>query len=273
MILQEPINPKYLAPEFHCPEKYLSWMFNRQATVIQKLKEIENFPDYPLDINDRGNQVLVKDLLYRTIEELSEAYAERLSLLQSLSANNPEGVEEKVVKYNEEIVDALHFIIELCLFINIDDQAIFQYFSQPDMIIQGEQHGVSDLHSLFNLLKLRLSHQQLTTHSIEDFCANYQKPLYTEAKGGRYISNTRVENEEKLLWIITHTLTITGNTLRSRPWKRNDTITNDLELQEGLLLAIKGFFIYLVYMNFNAHSLALLFHLKNDINLQRFNNE
>ncbi|WP_418392117.1 hypothetical protein, partial [Akkermansia sp.] len=37
-------------------------------------KEIERLPDYPLDINNPKNQVILKDFIGRVIEELTEGF-------------------------------------------------------------------------------------------------------------------------------------------------------------------------------------------------------
>ena len=62
----------------------------------------------PLDIQDRASQLQIKSFAWRITEEITEA---TLCLLR-------EGTDE--VHYLEEIVDALHFSVELCIMSGIE---------------------------------------------------------------------------------------------------------------------------------------------------------
>lgn len=273
MILQEPVKEEYRELIPKNPGRLLNIMFDRQSKVMEILKEREGFPMWPLDINERSNQVLIKDFIYRIIEELSEAYKERIILQDMMERNAPEQSEEKVVLYNEEIADALHFFIELFILVNIGAEDILSYFSQENAILQNESLEVKTLAELINAVKLYNDRQGLRVSNPEDFSVSYGYANYSDIKAGRAISITRTTKEAVLLWNITSMLTLAGNHLKNRPWKANTTITSGLNLQETLLEAFGQFISYLCYMNFNPQSLTLVFLLKNDINLKRFENE
>jgi len=52
----------------------IGWLFDKQRVLLEKYKEVEkNSLAYPLDMNLKESQLLVKDFLYRIIEEVGEA--------------------------------------------------------------------------------------------------------------------------------------------------------------------------------------------------------
>lgn len=89
-------------------DTWLRDMYNRQKTVAEKYKEIENMPELPMNINTKIGQTFGKKMIYRTIEELAESY-------QSIfdPENNAVIVDGIDVHKSEELADALHFFLEL----------------------------------------------------------------------------------------------------------------------------------------------------------------
>lgn len=86
-------------------------IFNRQLTLTMQYKEVErangfNVPDMPLHVDDRHHQLYLKELAWRVTEELGEAWEAF--------------VDCHFEHYFEELSDALHFMVELCLYAGID---------------------------------------------------------------------------------------------------------------------------------------------------------
>jgi hypothetical protein len=74
-------------------------IFDRQSKLMVSYKEIENWEvEWPLDMNAKASQLLIKDMLARAIEELAEAYESFL-------------VQDWDNTY-EELADAIHFLVE-----------------------------------------------------------------------------------------------------------------------------------------------------------------
>lgn len=79
----------------------------RQEELIKQYKEIEKF-DYPIDINTREGQRLIKDMMWRVVEELGEA--------ANCLKNKPwkqSQLETDEEHFMEELSDAIHFFVEL----------------------------------------------------------------------------------------------------------------------------------------------------------------
>lgn len=104
------------APDF-TPE-WLKDIFERQTGLIEKYKDIEKMPDWPLTINSREGQKWIKDFLWRVSEELGESY-EALEFA-SKAGDDDEKLEAHHVHQIEELIDALHFLVELVLLVGKD---------------------------------------------------------------------------------------------------------------------------------------------------------
>ena len=86
---------------------YLELIFARQRELMEKYHDIEKdsglmqTTDCPVNLNDKRGQARLKDFAWRVTEELAEAYEAR-----------NKGHEEHC---REELGDALHFFVELCI--------------------------------------------------------------------------------------------------------------------------------------------------------------
>lgn len=99
--------------EEHVP-KMFEYVFIRQKELMEKYREIEseNGFHYPesllVNIDDRFDQTLLKNMAWRTIEEIGE----------SLEAFYKE--EDDPIHAKEELTDGLHFITELLILSGFD---------------------------------------------------------------------------------------------------------------------------------------------------------
>lgn len=118
--------------------KYLEEIFKLQKGLLENYIGIEGLPQYPLNVNTRQSQTLLKDFTSRVVEELAEGY-ESLELLSSLAMESQlfidAGYDPKVTKSfimalnhlqnaSEEMADALHFFTELLIYANIQPDDI-----------------------------------------------------------------------------------------------------------------------------------------------------
>jgi len=93
------------------PENKLKAIFDKQKELAIKYHPIEEksgllqTTDFPVDLNDPAGQARLKDLAWRTIEELGEAF---------------ECINDGDEHFEEELIDGLHFFVELLLSAGID---------------------------------------------------------------------------------------------------------------------------------------------------------
>ncbi len=73
-----------------------------QEELIIEYQNIEKLPSYPLQLDLRASQTLLKDFIARVVEELAEA--------------DEHGRHSRIQLYKEELADALHFLTETLIF-------------------------------------------------------------------------------------------------------------------------------------------------------------
>jgi len=90
---------------------YLKAIFEKQRELALKYHPIEaksgllQTTDFPVNLHDPAGQARLKDLAWRTIEELGEA---------------TECIDTDKEHFREELIDALHFFVELLLSAGMD---------------------------------------------------------------------------------------------------------------------------------------------------------
>lgn len=95
---------------------------------IERMKNIY-VPVLPLDVNNCRNQEYLKSLCYRVVAELVEA----TECLKNKAWKQSEVLTD-TDHLEEEIADALHFFIELCINLGIDSQKLFElYFKKSEV--------------------------------------------------------------------------------------------------------------------------------------------
>lgn len=64
--------------------KYLECMYSLQKELLEQYIKVEGLPQYPIDVNTKKSQIILKDFVGRVIEELAEGY-EALILVSKLT--------------------------------------------------------------------------------------------------------------------------------------------------------------------------------------------
>lgn len=88
----------------------------------------------PLDLNDRAAQLRLKDFFWRITEEIGEA-ANTLKLKPWKST--PHTTDE--THYREEIIDALHFFVEMLILSGFDAKTATKMYLQKNKVNQFRQ--------------------------------------------------------------------------------------------------------------------------------------
>ena len=117
------------------PHDRLGTIFTRQLELMEKYHDIEskNNPhmckEVPVDIQSYAGQNRLKDFAWRITEEIGEA--------MSCLKNKPwkaTPMETDVDHYKEEIADAFHFFVELCILSGIGAHELFHlYFKKAEV--------------------------------------------------------------------------------------------------------------------------------------------
>jgi dUTPase. len=193
----------------------LTAIFDRQKELMSKYHDIEiksglcQTPDVPVNLNDKRGQARIKDFAWRVTEELGEA-------LDSLVEDGPGP------HYQEELVDALHFLTELTILSGNSANSIYK------MIVEKVEPG--------DML--------------------YQ--LFVEVGP---VCDVSIE-----LYYFIISIGMMCNTLKNKPWKQSQMITDEKEFNNRLRDTWNCFISILKSAGLDAEKTCDLYLRKSQVN-------
>lgn len=236
--------------------RYLEKIYELQKELINHYVKIEGLPQYPIDVNTKKSQVIIKDFVGRVIEELAEGY-ESMLLIDELSLKNLSwNFEYSSFDYgqcinhlqnvSEEMADAMHFMVELLIFVNIQPEDILNYIKREagdkfEKLFQtvGNYYDVIDVSMKYGVAlftkELDIENKGVDLLKVEYTGWLPDVNLYQAA----HIYNHRFYIQFKeALWDVTYHLNIARNFLKNKPWKQSQMMTDELRFQVEI---VKGF--------------------------------
>ena len=228
-------------------QRYLEKIYELQMELIDNYVRIEKTVAPPININTKSSQVLLKDFTGRVIEELAEGY-ESLIEISNLTEKNLLWVadfdpDDLVQCFNhmqnatEEMADAMHFMVELLIYANIQPEDIDVYVSklipktddlplEHNVIAKCMIKGTSDIRDMYPEI--------LDSKKLDELSLPHNPDLLT--CGRRYNLND-YSLYKSMLWDVTYHLNIARNFLKNKPWKQSQMMTNEEAYQEELVKA------------------------------------
>jgi hypothetical protein len=240
-------------------------MFALQQLLVDHYTSIEKLPKAPIDINTKNGQDLVKDFSGRIIEELGEGFESYLLMLDMFH----HGIEEEEMiphlqNFNEEIADALHFWLELMIFSGYGIITLENWLKE--YIDKRFLKGHDPLKIWFDLGE----------YMVMDEIANKKVPCRWVIKdhmlkdeflrGGRQLGKARRDILKQLLWDFTYHIQIARNTLKNKPWKQTQMMTDVNQYEESQRNATVALFKFLYFAGFTKESLYVIYYKKNKVN-------
>jgi hypothetical protein len=120
----------------------LDAIFQRQKELMEKYHVIEEENGLlqtklcPVNIDSQHGQQRLKDFAWRITEELGEA----MNCLKNKPWKQTH-METDTVHYEEEIVDAFHFFIELCILSGFDADSLTDMYLKKSQVNQFRQRS------------------------------------------------------------------------------------------------------------------------------------
>lgn len=120
----------------------LKLIFDHQRELMEKYHEIEKrngllqTEEVPVDLDDSRGQARLKDFAWRVTEELGEA----MNCLKNKPWKQTHILTD-TDHYEEEISDAFHFFIELCLLSGIDENRLYELYFKKNQVNQFRQQS------------------------------------------------------------------------------------------------------------------------------------
>ena len=271
--------------------KYLEEIYSLQKQLIDGYVKIEGLPPYPLDVNTKKSQTLIKDFVGRVIEELAEGYESLLQVQELTEANHFWAIKVDMDKFiqclnhlqnaGEEMADAMHFMTELLIYCNIQPEDIKSYilknYPNSDKVqkltsdnvialamIQGLAYIKETLDGLLpeekNLLDLIQIYEYLDQ---EEDMPIMDRRLLTCG----YMYNPQLYLMfRNMMWDVTYHLNIARNFLKNKPWKQSQMMTNEIGFQEEIVkgfISLMGLFLM---MGITDTNLYFMYFRKNLVN-------
>lgn len=117
-------------------------IFEYQLTLMKKYEEIEaknnllQTSDVPVDIDSPAGQARLKDFAWRVTEELGEA----MNCLKNKPWKQTHMLTDRN-HYEEELADAFHFFVELCILSGINANKLFDLYFRKNQVNQFRQRS------------------------------------------------------------------------------------------------------------------------------------
>lgn len=279
-------NIKIEAPELEVG--HLEFIYDKGKEQLLQYMNVENLPNYPLDVNTRKSQVILKDFIGRVIEELFEGYESVKEVIEVLdpvgfntdllSKKDYVDVLNSLQNANEEQADALGFYITLFIYCNILPEDIYEYCRQAygrSIIGLNEvlSLGASRLYLKDTIDSTNHRYPILDDHWLDivygDNSISTRAAMAEYMPGFNSISSCELDTQMCQLWLVIRELNNARNLLKNRPWKQTEVMTKEIDFQESL---VKSFIYYLGYLadrGFDQNKLVTLFNRKQALNMWR----
>jgi NTP pyrophosphatase (non-canonical NTP hydrolase) len=201
----------------------LEEMFKRQGELLEKYHPIEQAAGFhtkvwtdTFSLDDKYDQYLLKDFAWRVTEELGEA-----ALAYKEKGNSPHT--------QEEMADALHFLIELNLWAGVDHVLFYNSICQ----------GATKPDSCSRL----------------EFC-------FRMSAGQSLVEVTFRD----VLFLVVEYLAEAMNTLKQKPWKQTHMLTDKQVFHKALKNANMAFLIACAHLHMTPGDLSNMYFKKSEVN-------
>lgn len=265
----------------------LEKIYEMQKDLLVDYIKVEGLPPYPFNINKKDNQQILKDFTARIIEELSEGW-EALMLAAELTKKNQfwAGASFDMIEYNltlshlqnfgEEMSDALHFFMELLLYINIQPEDIINFLDKKKHIKHTGDDLLQTLIDVGYNLYIEPQYQDNLQFIYSRNNIDLLNPLKSKEvvitqdhrlyEVGSVINYGLFSTYKQILWDITHWLNLSRNFLKNKPWKQSEVMTFEIQYQESVLNGFINFLGFFKLLNADEGLVFFIYFKKNLVN-------
>lgn len=250
-------------------------MLGMQKNLLVHYIQIEGLKQYPIDLNERDNQKLIKDFIRRFIEELCEAYECLYYASACVTTNKSDEARVHIVNYNQEIADAWHFLLEILIYCNVDeyklDGAIERKFDENGLdALYRKDDPLQSLYNVGGFYNQGLGHNEVKRSRNMFRIYTHQETLEDpKIRGSFSISPEALTIHAKFLWFITYDFNMAANQLKNKEWAQSDIKVNEIQFQEKLFKGLETLITYFDFADLSFDCLYQNYDKKNKINHER----
>lgn len=261
--------------------KYLEEIYKLQQNLLKAYIQIEGLPEYPIDVNSKKSQIILKDFTGRVIEELGEGYesmieveeiANKCNYFQASTLLPGEEkamgmIKNHIQNTNEELADALHFMMELLIYANIQPEDCYLFMEKvcKNMGVYHTNYG----HHLNGLMEFghgMVNGILFTQKNVFELDYRYPELKDSCTPVGWKTSPLWLNHTSIQLWDISYSLSISRNCLKNKPWKQSGELTDENKYQELLCESFTKLLGFYKHMGYTAETLFEVYFKKNCIN-------
>lgn len=110
----------------------LEKMFMKQREFMDMLREHDRIPEYPLDLETKAAQRLIKETVWNLVEELAEASYTLKNRMHRLTDER----ELDFDHYREELGDAIAYFLEICILSDISADDLYGEYSRKNQVVK-----------------------------------------------------------------------------------------------------------------------------------------
>lgn len=275
-------------PEKVYEEKYLEKIYELQKELLDEYVKIEGLPPYPVNINSKKSQVLIKDFVGRVIEELAEGYESMIEVVNITKANKfffgdviiseIQRAVNHLQNVSEEMADAMHFMTELLIYSNIQPEDIDAYIDKAMPAIKSCNIIRRAMNAGIAMLAIANDDNGATTGGYVDLIAKMKgvnAELNPEGdderdwelyQAGHHVNELDFIQRKKDLWDVTYHLNIARNFLKNKPWKQSQMMSDETRYQEQVVLAFIKMMGFFANIGITPENLYHIYFKKNMVN-------
>lgn len=283
-----------------------------EATVIEQGRELEaiyelqkkllegyigkiekDLPMYPINVNSRKGQDVLKDFTARIVEEIAEGYESTHHIIQmldnvgwnfsKLSKPDFQMILNHLQNSNEEQADATAFSVALMLYANVLPEDIYDFceIKLKDYIEYSKDGWWK--RSLDNLMTLGLTllsekfdvvisspsvinRYNLLSEIYLDYSEEEINEMRSYLPGFNFLNSSFQDIESSLAWECSYHLMVSRNFLKNKPWKQTEVMTDESGYQSEIVVGFIMYLGYLKFCGFTAETLYKLFFKKHMVN-------
>lgn len=252
-----------IEPDVDHGKENFSRMVELQKELIDHYVGIEGLPPYPVRVDLKSSQVLIKDFVGRVIEELGEGYESWETYRDMfMSGQRRDNMVPHLQNFNEECSDAVHFWLELIIYCGITEEYLQEYLQSTfGVILEGDT-----LDGLFKAGRMLFYKGFGGKINMPGFRVIGDAQVPEHLAGGNCVSEERDAIMARILWKVTYKLQIARNCLKNKPWKQTQMQTDENSFKKNILEASIYMFTFFDFVGMNSKTLYHIYYRKNRIN-------
>lgn len=265
------------------PNNFLKGMFELQQELLDQYTAIEKMPAYPLKLDLKPSQTIIKDFAARVVEELGEGYESYEKMYGMIQAHAkhynistginkidlidlPQDFSNNLYNFSEELSDALHFYLELFLLLGIGYSDFSKLcYKLPFIEDARDDTGirVDDLRSISHDLQERTLPLISTVNLVTVVIMTTDTFLRC---GTIYKIGETNHNLVHMFWAVTYNLQLVRNELKNKPWKQTGVLTDTSRFNELLITGFIHLFGIFDSFGMQMEDIYTLYYKKNVVN-------